>query len=182
VLFTLASDLSVMQLSVEVDEADIGTVQEGQKATFTVDAFPNRKFNAQLVTLYNSSKTTNNVVTFPGSLLVDNRSLLLRPGLTATAEILVSEVKNAMLVPNAALRFTPPPAALNNQTPPAVAKAPDGKQSGRVWVMVAQKPEYRDVVLGRSDGLMTELVSGKLAVGDTVLTDIKSLVVRPANQ
>jgi len=182
VLFTLASDLSVMQLSIEIDEADIGTVQEGQKATFTVDAFPNRKFNAQLVTLFNSSKTTNNVVTFPGSLLVDNRSLLLRPGLTATAEILVAEVKNALLVPNAALRFTPPPAALRNQTPPAVAKAPDGKQSGRVWVMVGDRPEHRDVVLGRSDGLVTELLSGKLVVGDTVLTDIKSLVVRPANQ
>ena len=80
VLFTLASDLSVMQLSIDIDEADMGTVKEGQKATFTVDAFPNRKFDARLVTLYNSSKTTNNVVTFPGSLLVDNRSLLLRPG------------------------------------------------------------------------------------------------------
>ncbi len=183
VLFTLASDLSVMQLSVDIDEADIGTVKEGQKAIFTVDAFPNRKFNAKLVTLYNSSKTTNNVVSFPGSLLVDNRSLLLRPGLTATAEILVSEVKNAMLVPNAALRFTPPPAALNNKTPPVLAKAPDGKQSGRIWVQGVGKnpPEYRDVVLGRSDGLSTEVLSGKLAVGDMVLTDIKSLVARPAS-
>ena len=71
VLFTLASDLAVMQLSVDIDEADIGTVKEGQKATFTVDAFPSRKFKAQLVTLYNSPTTTNGVVTFPGSLLVD---------------------------------------------------------------------------------------------------------------
>ncbi len=184
VLFTLASDLSVMQLSVDIDEADIGTVQEGQKATFTVDAFPNRKFQAQLVTLYNSPTTTNGVVTFPGSLLVDNRSLLLRPGLTATAEIQVAEVKNAMLVPNAALRFTPPPAALDEKTPPPVAKAPEGKQAGRVWVQASPRarPEFRDLVLGRSDGVSTEVLSGKLAVGDTVLTDIKSQVVRPANQ
>ena len=88
---SIGSDLSsgpVVWLTdtADIDEADIGTVKEGQKATFTVAAFPNRKFNAQLVTLYNSPTTANGVVTFPGSLLVDNRSLLLRPGLTATAE------------------------------------------------------------------------------------------------
>lgn len=184
VLYTLASDLSVMQLSVDIDEADVGVVKEGQKATFTVDAFPNRKFNAQLVTLYNSSKTTNNVVTFPGSLLVDNRSLLLRPGLTATAEILVAEMKNVLLVPNAALRFTPPPIALDNKPAPPTAKAPDGKTGGRVWVLANPKarPEPRDLILGKSDGVSTEVLSGKLAVGETVLTDIKSQIVRPTNQ
>jgi HlyD family secretion protein len=182
VLFTLASDLSVMQLSIDIDEADMGTVKEGQKATFTVDAFPSRKFDARLVTLYNSSKTTNNVVTFPGSLLVDNRSLLLRPGLTATAEILVAEVKNALLVPNAALRFTPPPVGLDNKPPPPAAKAPNGKQGGRVWVLVKNKPEARDLILGHSDGISTEVLSGNLALGDVVLTDIKSQIVRPNNQ
>ena len=181
VLFTMASDLSVMQLSVDIDEADIGTVKEGQKATFTVDAFPNRTFNAELATLYNSSKAANGVVTFPGSLLVDNRSLLLRPGLTATAEIHVASVKNALLVPNSALRFTPPPAALDNKPAPDAAKPQEGKALGRVWVMVNNKPEHRDLVLGRTDGISTEVLSGKLAVGDTVLTNIKSLVVRPAN-
>jgi HlyD family secretion protein len=182
VLFTLASDLSVMQLSIDIDEADIGMVHEGQTATFTVDAFPNRHFDAKLVTLYNSPKTTNNVVTFPGSLLVDNRSLLLRPGLTATAEILVAHVKNALLVPNAALRFTPPPLGLDNKPPPPAAKAPDGKQGGRVWVLVKNKLEARDLILGRSDGVSTEVLSGKLAKGETVITDIKSQIVRPTNQ
>jgi HlyD family secretion protein len=184
VLYTLASDLSVMQLSVDIDEADVGVVKEGQTATFTVDAFPNRKFNAKLVTLYNSSKTTNNVVTFPGSMLVENRDLLLRPGLTATAQILVGEVKNALLVPNAALRFTPPPLALDNKPPPPAAKVPDGKQGGRVWALANAKarPEPRDLILGRSDGVATEVLSGKLTVGDTVLTDIKSKIVRPADQ
>lgn len=184
VLYTLASDLSVMQLSVDIDEADVGVVKEGQKATFTVDAFPNRKFDAKLVTLYNSSKTTNNVVTFPGSLLVDNRGLLLRPGLTATAQILVAEVKNALLVPNAALRFTPPPLALDNKPPPPAAKVPDGKQGGRIWTLANPnaRPEPRDLILGRSDGVSTEVLSGKLAVGDAVLTDIKSQIVRPASQ
>jgi HlyD family secretion protein len=184
VLFTLASDLKVMQLSVDIDEADIGTVKEGQKATFTVDAFPNLKFNAQLVTLYNSPATTNGVVTFPGSLLVDNRSLLLRPGLTATAEILVAEVKNVLLVHNAALRFTPPPAALDNKPPPPAPKPQDGKAQGRVWMQpdLKKPPEPRDLVLGKSDGISTQVLSGKLAMGDTVLTDIKSQIVRPTNQ
>ena len=184
VLFTLASDLSVMQLSVDIDEADVGTVHEGQKARFTVDAFPNRKFDAELVTLYNASKTTNNVVTFPGSLLVNNRALLLRPGLTATAEIKVADVKNALLVPNAALRFTPPPVALNNEPPPPAAKPQDGKSLGRVWVLANPnaRPESRDLVLGKSDGVNTEVLSGKLASGETVLTDIKSKIVRPTNQ
>ncbi len=184
VLFTLASDLAVMQLSVDIDEADIGTVKEGQKATFTVDAFPSRKFKAQLVTLYNSPTTTNGVVTFPGSLLVDNRSMLLRPGLTATAEILVAEVKNVLQVPNAALRFTPPPAALDNKPPPPAPKPQDGKAQGLVWIQPDPKkpPEPRDLVLGKSDGISTQVLSGKLAVGDTVLTDIKSQIVRPTNQ
>jgi HlyD family secretion protein len=182
VLFTLASDLKEMQLSVDIDEADIGTVKEGQKATFTVDAFPNRKFHAELVTLYNSPTTTNGVVTFPGSLLVDNSSLLLRPGLTATAEILVGEVKNSILVPNAALRFTPPTSVV--PMPPDAARPQEGKRLGRVWVQVDPRkaPEPRDLVLGRSDGVSTEVLSGKLAVGDVVVTDIKSQVSRPANQ
>lgn len=186
ILFTLASDLSVMQLSVDIDEADIGTVKEGQKATFTVDAFPNRKFNAELVTLYNSAKTANGVVTFPGSLLVDNRSLLLRPGLTATAEIKVAEVRNVLLVPNAALRFTPPPLALDNKPAPDALKPQEGKSLGRVWLQPGgdanARPEPRDLVLGKSDGVSTEVLSGKVAVGDTVLTDIKSQVVRATNQ
>jgi len=179
VLFTLASDLSVMQLSIDIDEADIGAVKEGQRATFTVDAFPGRRFDAELVSLYNSPTTENGVVTFPGSLLVDNRALLLRPGLTATAEILVAEVKNALLVPNAALRFTPPVAAVPN--PPPAPKAANGRMAGRVWVLVNGKPEPRDLLLGRSDGLSTEVASGKLAAGDVVITDLKSQVRRAPN-
>jgi HlyD family secretion protein len=91
-------------------------------------------------------------------------------------------VKNALLVPNAALRFTPPPLDLDNKPPPPAAKVADGKQGGRIWVLVANKPELRDLILGRSDGVSTEVLSGKLATGDTVLTDIKSTVVRPNNQ
>ena len=108
VLFTLASDLSRMQLQMDIDEADVGEVRQGQSASFLVDAFPNHHFSARLTALHNSPKTDNGVVTFPGILEVDNREGLLRPGLTANAEIMVATVHHALLVPNAALRFTPP--------------------------------------------------------------------------
>jgi HlyD family secretion protein len=172
VLFTLASDLAVMQLSVDIDEADIGAVREGQTATFTVDAFPNRRFDARLTTLHNSPKTDNGVVTYPGQLVVNNRAGLLRPGLTATAEILVGSVKNALLIPNAALRFTPPAQAVPK--PPAIPAAPNGKVGGRVWVLGKAGPQPRDLILGRTDGRSTEVLTGPLAAGEAVITDIKT--------
>ena len=175
VLFTLASDLSVMQLDVDIDEADVGSMHAGQSAQFTVDAFSNRRFGARLTALHNSPKTVNGVVTFPGVLLVDNREGLLRPGLTATVEILVAQVKDALLVPNAALRFTPAAATITK--PAALPPAPNGQLAGRAWVLVNGEPEPRDLILGRSDGRMTQVLSGKLATGDAVITDIKA---RPA--
>ena len=173
VLFTLASDLSVMQLDVDIDEADIGSMREGQPASFTVDAFSNRKFAARLIAVHNSPKTVNGVVTFPGVLLVDNKEGLLRPGLTATVEILVAQIPNALRVPNAALRFTPPVTVVPK--PPEAPQAPNGKVAGRVWVLAKDgKPEARGLILGRSDGRLTEIVSGKLAAGEAVLTDLKT--------
>ncbi|MCH8858186.1 MAG: efflux RND transporter periplasmic adaptor subunit, partial [Proteobacteria bacterium] len=92
ILFTLASDLSQMELQIDLDEADIGVVHEGQHASFTVDAFPQRRFDANLVALHNAPETVNGVVTFPGVLAVDNNQRILRPGLTATVIILVADI------------------------------------------------------------------------------------------
>jgi HlyD family secretion protein len=97
-----------MKLEVDIDEADIGQVHEDQTATFSVDAFPQRLFDAKLTSLRNAPKTTNGVVTYQGVLLVENSAGLLRPGLTATVEILVAQAEDSILVPNGALRFTPP--------------------------------------------------------------------------
>ncbi len=168
VLFTLASDLSTMELDVDIDEADIGAVREGQTATFTVDAYPQRVFDAKLVTLHNAAKTVNGVVTYQGVLAVENKAMLLRPGLTATAEILVSESKDTLLVPNGALRFTPP--AADSSAPPP--KGTNGELKGRVWVLEEGKPAPRDLTIGRSDGRSTEVLSGDLKLGDRVITDI----------
>lgn len=170
VLFKIASDLAQMQLEVDIDEADIGSVREGQPATFTVDAFPQRRFNARLTSLHNAPKSEAGVVTYQGILTVDNREHLLRPGLTANAEIMVAKIDTALLVPNGALRFTPP------EDVAAVRRAPPAKQNGvlmgRVWVLSGKQLEPRDLHIGRSDGHLTEIVSGPLRRGDRVVSDI----------
>ena len=108
VLFTLAEDLTQMVLHVDVDEADVGKVHENQTATFTVDAYPDRTFPASITQVRFGSKTVAGVVTYETLLTVDNSDLLLRPGMTGTASIIIQKVDNALLVPNTALRFTPP--------------------------------------------------------------------------
>jgi HlyD family secretion protein len=172
VLFTLASDLSQMQLEVDIDEADIGLVREGQTAAFSVDAYPQRRFDAKLVSLRNAPKTANGVVTYQGVLVLDNRDHLLRPGLTATVEILVAEAKDALLVPNGALRFTPP--GKDGAAPP-LTPSKTGELVGRVWVLVGEKPSPRNLTLGHTDGRMTEVLGGPLQPGDRIITDMARL-------
>jgi HlyD family secretion protein len=174
VLFVLASDLSMLELDVDIDEADIGLVHEGQTATFTVDAYPQRRFSAKLTSLRNAPKTTNGVVTYQGVLTVDNSAMLLRPGLTANVNILVSEAKDALLIPNGALRFTP---AGNDAIAPPLVQPGNGELVGRVWALKDNRPVARDLKIGRTDGRNTEVLSGDLKEGDRVITDL----TRPAN-
>jgi HlyD family secretion protein len=176
VLFVLASDLSMLQLAVDIDEADIGLVHEGQAATFTVDAYPQRHFAAKLISLRNAPKSANGVVTYQGVLTVDNSAMLLRPGLTATVEILVSETKDALLVPNGALRFTP---AGQNASAPPLAQPGNGEVAGRVWILEGNKPSLHDLRIGRSDGRNTEVLSGDVKEGDRVLTDVATRTNQP---
>lgn len=171
VLFTLASDLSIMQLQVDIDEADVGAVREGQNATFTVDAYPQREFTAQLTSVRNSPKTTNGVVTYEGILTVDNKEMLLRPGMTANVNITVAKTGAALLVPNGALRFTPP-GKDNNSAPNTASRS--GQLSGRVWVLENGRPVARDLKLGHSDGRSTEVISGDLKSGERVITDMSA--------
>lgn len=112
VLFRIANDLSKMQVECSVDEADIGKVKEGQKAKFTVDAFPNESFSGIVSQVRYSPEIIQNVVTYTTIVEVNNPELKLRPGMTATASIVVGEAKNKLIVPNAALRFTPSPEEL----------------------------------------------------------------------
>ncbi len=167
-LFTLADDLKHMELQVNVDEADVGQVREGQQATFSVDAYPNRQFQAVIKKLHLASTTTNNVVSYVAVLSIDNGDLALRPGMTATAEIITAEKANVLLVPNGATRFTPPNAKASDA---GVTK--EGRVTKPVWILKDGKPASVAVDLGLTNGQQTEVLGGDLAEGASVLTDVK---------
>lgn len=168
VLFTLASDLTQMELDVDIDEADVGTVKAGQKATFTVGAYPDKTFNAELIQVRTNSTTVSNVVTYKGVLLVDNKKLLLKPGMTATAEIITGTLPDAVTIPNAALRFVPPAAQVAG-----IPAATPGVGKGRVWTVEKGKLKPHDLKLGGSDGHATQMIEGDLKPGDKLVTDAK---------
>ena len=171
VLFTLASDLSQMELDVDIDEADVGLLRAGSTATFTVDAYPSRRFAAKLISIHNAPKTVQGVVTYQGVLLVENREGLLKPGMTATAEIAATAVRNVSLVANAALRFVPPDAIkMAAPTPPAPLP---GVTWGRVWTKDGATLKAHDIRLGATDGHSTVILAGDLKPGDQAVTDIQ---------
>jgi HlyD family secretion protein len=183
-LFTLAEDLARMKLIVDVDEADVGNVKAGQTATFRVDAYPDKRFASRVVEVRNTPKTANGVVTYQAVLAVDNAALSLKPGMTATAEVTVTRIANALVVPNAALRFTPPQAppadtrgfSLLPRPPVQARYAPDASEAGahQVWVLRDGQPSPVEVATGPSDGRLTQITGGPLDVGATVVVDTVS--------
>ena len=193
-LFTLAEDLAQMEVEVGVDEADVGQVKAGQKAEFSVDAWPGRKYPAEITRVSLGADTSNNVVSYLTVLAVQNTDLTLRPGMTATATIKTEARENVLLIPNTALRFTPvvaaaPAAASANSSfisklmprPPGMgtakkrpngispAASPDGMQ--KIWVLENNAPLAVEVKTGISDGKQTEIVSGGLKEGMAVITE-----------
>ena len=186
VLFTLAEDLAKMELQVNVDEADVGQVKPGQAASFSVDAWPNRKYPARIERVRYGSQTTDGVVSYLTVLAVDNGDLSLRPGMTASAEITTARRENVLLLANAALRFSPPAApqaasggivSLLMPRPPRGAEprarnGSDGKEGARtVWVLSDGQPRAVKVKTGVSDGRLTEVLEGELKPGMRVITD-----------
>ena len=183
-LFTLAQDLTKMKLIVDVDEADIGNVRVGQTAHFRVDAYPDRSFSSKVSEVRSTPKTSSGVVTYQTVLAVDNSERLLQPGMTATAEITVTHVADALLVPNAALRFTPP-AAQQAQggrgfsllpRPPGLQRRDRSLEDGqsRVWRVSGDRLEQVPVEIGPTDGRVTVLRSGELTDGAAVIVDLAS--------
>lgn len=179
VLFTLAEDLAQMELQVDIDEADIGRTAVGNKATFTVDAYDDRLFPAAISEIRFAPLTVDGVVTYKAILNVDNSDLSLRPGMTATANIIVSEITAALTVPNAALRYAPPTAPVEEEERSGLLGMliPDGHDARilgddrTLWVMLGEAPVEISVRAGESDGRMTEILEGELAVGDQVVVD-----------
>ncbi len=185
VLFKLAASLSQLELHVQIDEADIGRVREGMTAEFTVDAYPDRTFASKVASVRNEAKTSSNVVYYEAILTVDNAERLLRPGMTATANITSELVPNALLVPNAALRFTPPaPKAAGGFGPPSGPATPNpatsataagGAKRKRVHVVQGTSTVPVDVTVGASDGTKTEVRETTLTAGAKVATDVEEV-------
>jgi HlyD family secretion protein len=190
ILFTLAEDLAQMELHVAVDEADVGMITEGQAAEFTVDAWPERSFPATITQVRFAPRTVEGVVTYETVLTVDNSDLALRPGMTATAVITVQELQDKVLLPNTALRFTPPQTEaaqprrrgafgmLFPRPPMGQRRSNRAKNDGQqVWVLRDGNPEAIPVKTGASDGRLTELRVGDLQPGQAVVVD--AVTVKP---
>lgn len=193
VLFTLAEDLSRMELYVDVDEADVGQVKEGQEATFTVYGYPDKTFKAHITQVRYGAKTISGVVTYETVLAVDNSELLLRPGMTATAEIMINKLENVMRIDNAALRYTP--SAKDKITysyekpglfkrifagPPRPEKEEKEEESQdknmkEVWVLRNNVLVPVKVTTGVTDGIMTEVTGGDIRPGDKIVIGTESL-------
>ncbi len=183
VLFTIAEDLTQMEVQVDVDEADVGKVKEGQQGSFSVDAHPDRRFQARIRELRYGSEVVQGVVTYKAVLTTDNSDLLLRPGMTATAEIIVQQVSQALTVPNAALRYSPSSRQSEQNTSllrrllpgrPPFRSASQREESGpnrRVWALKDGAPVPVPVVAGVSDGQRTQIVKGDIREGQGVIVD-----------
>jgi HlyD family secretion protein len=199
VLFKLAEDLKAMELVVDIDEADIGQVKEGQSAEFTVAAFPERRFPATITQVRFAPKTVEGVVSYQALLSVDNSDLSLRPGMTATASITTVQLQDALLVPAASLRFQPPRGATGEGEDPGQVKPPGllglfggppnmgrprptvrtATRTGerqRIWVLQDGKPVPVSIVVGPSDGQFTSIGDGDLRAGMAVIVGLQNPV------
>lgn len=193
-LFSVAENLTQLQLQASVDEADVGSVKNGQQASFTVSAYPARRFPATISRVAFGSTTTNNVVTYTATLDVDNQDLALRPGMTAVATIVATERRDVLLVPNTALRFSSTSAAAASRSsggssilskmmprPPrssgAKVAGTESKAPGRrqIWVLQGGQPVAVQVQTGISDGRQTEVSGDQLTPGMAVITDQRSI-------
>ena len=179
-LFVIAEDLAKMQVDTNVAEADVGRLRAGMDASFTVDAYPSETFRGTVRQIRNAPQTVQNVVTYDAVIDVANPGLKLKPGMTANVTFVYAEKDDVLRVPNAALRFRPPPdlpAFSGAQGRPggrgntAGTRAVETPDQRTVWVMRQEKPVPVRIKTGISDGTSTELVEGALEPGDAVVTD-----------
>jgi HlyD family secretion protein len=188
-LFTIAKDLTQMQVDTNISEADVGNIAVGQDATFTVDAYPEKTFRGKVSESRNAPTTISNVVTYDVVIQVDNKDLKLKPGMTANVSVLVAHKEGVLKIPNAALRFRPEFAksgeteekrkrALSKGQPlsgSAKSSQGEGKLTGRVWVPSPEgRPKPIPIVLGITNGSFSEVVSGDLKEGAEVIVEESS--------
>ncbi|WP_417098838.1 efflux RND transporter periplasmic adaptor subunit [Leyella stercorea] len=165
-LFTIAQDLTNMQVVADVDEADIGDVKEGERVTFTVDAYPDDTFEGKVKQVRQEATTTNNVVTYEVVISAPNADLKLKPGLTANVTIYTAERKGVLSVPSKALRFTPQKETVGKMKIVDVANA-----KNKVWTIEGNSIVAHKVNIGMTDGTNTQIVGG-IAEGTKVVTGL----------
>jgi len=196
-LFTVANDLTRMEVHTNVDEADVGNIREGQDVSFTVDAHPNRRFRGKVLQVRNAPQVIQNVVTYDAVVRINNKELLLKPGMTANVQFLVSEKEDVLTIPNMALRFKPPEDKNETQdllrqeqsrAAPRVGQRRTSRGGGsgagggegrrvrevKVYVLKDGKAQPLDVQVGITDGSKTELISGGLNENDPVIIGMSS--------
>lgn len=168
-LFTIAQDLTKMQIDTNVAEADIGKVKQGQDVEFTVDAYPSITFKGKVSQVRNAPINVQNVITYDAVILVSNPELKLKPGMTANVSIIISAKKDVLRIPNAVLRFSMPDKD-KDKNKKAQQKWPGQKGAG-VWIIENGKPKRIPVSTGVSDGSYTELISGEIKEGQEVVVE-----------
>jgi HlyD family secretion protein len=195
-LFTIANDLAKMEVHTNVDEADVGNVTEGQEVSFTVDAFPARRFKGRVHQVRNAPTVVQNVVTYDAVVRIDNKEQLLKPGMTANVQFLVNRKEDVLTIPNMAMRFKPPDQKDEAQellrreqtrAAPTVgarktSRSPGGGGGGgarggrriTLYVLSAGKAEPVEVQLGITDGSKTEVRDGELKENDLVIIGLAS--------
>ena len=166
-LFTIAQDLTDMRVIADIDEADIGGVKEGQRVTFTVDAFPEDRFEGQVTQVRQQATTSSNVVTYEVVISAPNKDLKLKPGLTANVTIFTIEKNNVLAAPAKALRFIPNEALLSKDQ-----QIEDIEAKNKVWTLEGNTFKAHAVETGTTNGMLTEIVSG-ISEGTEVLVDFK---------
>ena len=195
-LFTIANDLTKMEVHTNVDEADVGNIHEEQDVSFTVDAHPNRRFRGKVHQVRNAPQIIQNVVTYDAVVRINNKELLLKPGMTANVQFLVSEKEDVLTIPNMALRFKPPEeknetqellrqeqsrtaaprvgARRTSRTGGAVSSAAARGRSVKVYLLRDGRPQPLEVQVGITDGSRTEIIAGELKEDDPVVIGMSS--------
>jgi HlyD family secretion protein len=171
-LFTIAQDLTKMQINTNVAESDIGVVQVGQDAEFTVDAYPDSQFKGRIWQKRQAPITVQNVVTYDVVVQVNNSDLRLMPGMTANVAIIIETKRNVLRITNAALRFRMTDRPAESAGAAAKAATGSGERKGpSVWVLEQGTPKRVAITPGISDGISTEIVAGDLKEGQQVIVE-----------
>jgi HlyD family secretion protein len=196
-LFTIANDLAKMEVHTSVDEADVGNVRQEQPVTFTVDAFPARRFRGKVHQVRNAPTIIQNVVTYDAVVRIDNKDLLLKPGMTANVQFLVSEKEDALTIPNMALRFKPPEEKNESQellrqeqsrTAPRVGARRTSRAGGsggavaearpvrqvKIYLLKDGKAQPVEVQVGITDGSKSEVIDSALKENDPIIIGLSS--------